>query len=75
MSEPSTNDAVQATEEVLPEAAQEVAPEVPPDALVGSTISGRYLIQKLLGEGGMGAVYLAQHTLMHKRVAIKVLHA
>jgi eukaryotic-like serine/threonine-protein kinase len=45
-----------------------------PKALIGSTISDRYLIQKLLGEGGMGAVYQAEHTLMRKRMAIKVLH-
>ena len=46
----------------------------PPSSLVGSTLSERYRIDKLLGEGGMGTVYLAEHTLMHKRVAIKVLH-
>ena len=44
-------------------------------SLVGTTISGRYAIERLLGEGGMGAVYAAEHTLMHKRVAIKILHA
>ena len=43
-------------------------------ALIGSTISDRYLIERLLGEGGMGAVYQAEHTLMRKRMAIKVLH-
>ena len=43
--------------------------------IVGSTIGGRYRIARLLGEGGMGAVYEAEHTLMHKRVAVKVLHA
>jgi serine/threonine-protein kinase len=42
---------------------------------VGQLVSGRYRIQKLLGEGGMGAVYLAEHTLMRKRVALKLLHA
>jgi serine/threonine-protein kinase len=44
-------------------------------SIVGTTISGRYSVERLLGEGGMGAVYAAEHTLMHKRVAIKVLHA
>jgi serine/threonine-protein kinase len=43
-------------------------------ALIGSTISGRYKIESLLGEGGMGTVYKAEHTLMRKRMAIKVLH-
>src|ERR1700689_4201775 len=43
-------------------------------ALVGSTLSGRYLIERLIGEGGMGAVYQAEHPHMHKRLAVKVLH-
>ena len=42
---------------------------------MGQVVSGRYRIEKLLGEGGMGAVYLAEHTLMRKRVALKLLHA
>src|SRR5688572_171135 len=45
-----------------------------PKALIGMTISDRYKIERLLGEGGMGAVYQAEHTLMRKRMAIKVLH-
>jgi eukaryotic-like serine/threonine-protein kinase len=45
-----------------------------PKALIGSMISDRYRIERLLGEGGMGAVYQAEHTLMRKRMAIKVLH-
>src|SRR5688572_8709954 len=42
---------------------------------LGQVISGRYLIKELIGEGGMGAVYLAEHTHMRKRVALKLLHA
>ncbi len=45
-----------------------------PKALIGLTISDRYRIERLLGEGGMGAVYQAEHVLMRKRMAIKVLH-
>jgi serine/threonine-protein kinase len=42
--------------------------------LLGQVISGRYRIDELIGEGGMGAVYRATHTHMRKRLAVKVLH-
>jgi len=45
------------------------------DSLIGSTVAGRYRVIKLLGEGGMGAVYLAEHVAIEKKVALKVLHA
>ena len=51
-------------------------PEKPPGetaALVGTTIAGRYKVEKWLGEGGMGAVYLVQHTGIRKRLALKLL--
>jgi serine/threonine-protein kinase len=38
-------------------------------------VSGRYRVIRLLGEGAMGAVYEAEHVHMHKRMALKVLHA
>ncbi|HEX6987370.1 MAG TPA: serine/threonine-protein kinase, partial [Planctomycetaceae bacterium] len=34
---------------------------------------GKYRLLSLLGKGGMSAVYLAEHTLMRRRCAIKVL--
>jgi serine/threonine protein kinase len=34
---------------------------------------GSYRITHLLGQGGMGAVYAAEHTLIGKRAAVKVL--
>jgi serine/threonine-protein kinase len=45
-----------------------------PESLVGTVLGGRYFIERLIGEGGMGAVYQANHTHMHKRLAVKVLH-
>src|SRR5687768_17328260 len=44
-----------------------------PEDLVGHTLNNRYKILSLLGSGGMGTVYLAEHVLIHKQVAIKVL--
>jgi serine/threonine-protein kinase len=41
--------------------------------LEGSILADRYRIIKKLGEGGMGSVYLAEHTTINKRLAIKIL--
>lgn len=43
------------------------------DDLIGVTLNERYEVTGKLGQGGMGAVYEAKHTLIGKRVAVKVL--
>jgi eukaryotic-like serine/threonine-protein kinase len=40
--------------------------------MIGQSV-GNYVIQRQLGEGGMGAVYLAEHPRIGRKVAIKVL--
>jgi serine/threonine protein kinase len=44
------------------------------DELIGSTV-GSYQVTKLLGRGGMGAVYAGLHPVIGSRVAIKFLHS
>ena len=41
----------------------------------GQVIEGKYRIVRLLGEGGMGAVYEGENVAIQRRVAIKVLHS
>jgi serine/threonine-protein kinase len=49
-------------------------PLVPADPLLGLVVDGRYRILDLIGRGGMGSVYRAEHTKMGKVLAIKLLH-
>jgi len=42
---------------------------------IGSVVAGKYRLLDSLGEGGMGAVFEAEHVLTHKHAAIKWLHA
>ncbi|MGB0680496.1 MAG: serine/threonine-protein kinase, partial [Polyangiales bacterium] len=51
------------------------APDTP-DPLIGRTLLGRYEVLRVLGEGGMGRVYLANQRMgtALRKVAIKTLH-
>lgn len=40
--------------------------------MIGSVVDGRYLLLGLLGTGGMGCVYEAEHTGTGRKVAVKV---
>ena len=56
---------------------QTVPPEAVEETPIGSlptgTLLGNYELGRMLGRGGMGAVYEGRHRGVHKRVAIKVL--
>jgi eukaryotic-like serine/threonine-protein kinase len=40
----------------------------------GAVVGGKYRLDRLLGQGGMGSVYAAENTLTGKLVAIKCMH-
>jgi len=48
-------------------------PVTPPDQWIGEMV-GSFKLVKLLGKGGMGAVFLGEHPEIGSRVAIKMLH-
>jgi len=56
-------DSVQPPEETSPSVAR----------FMNKLVEGKYRIEKLIGKGGMGAVYQAEHVKLGKKVAIKVL--
>jgi serine/threonine protein kinase len=43
--------------------------------LVGVALLGRYQVLERIGDGGMGTVYMAEHTTILKKFAVKVLSA
>ena len=42
--------------------------------MIGRVVAGRYRIIDLIGQGGMGAVYRAEHLALGREVAVKIVH-
>jgi serine/threonine protein kinase len=47
--------------------------DVPAGVVVGETLAGKYLVDRVLGAGGMGVVVQATHMMLNTRVAMKFL--
>jgi serine/threonine protein kinase len=46
----------------------------PQDDLVGTVFDGRFRVQRVLGAGGMGTVYLVHHEVLQRNFALKMIH-
>jgi serine/threonine-protein kinase len=51
-----------------------VGPEACPEKRLGEVIAGKYVIEALLGCGGICAVYAAHHRILRRDVALKIVH-
>ncbi len=49
-------------------------PEAGSGVRVGDVIRGKYRIERMLGRGGMGTVFLAEHLRLGQRIALKLLN-
>jgi len=49
------------------------SPLIPVETMIGAVLDGRYRLDKLIGEGGMGDVYCATHVHIDTEVAVKLL--
>jgi serine/threonine-protein kinase len=57
----------------LPQGRLPMTESTPPN-LAGTTIAGRYLVERLIGQGGMGTVWAGRHITLDQQVAIKFVH-
>jgi serine/threonine-protein kinase len=48
--------------------------EAPADPFLGRTINGKFKVEAMIGQGGMGKVYRARHLTLDRPVVLKMLH-
>ena len=70
---PRCRHAFRPSQRVCPRDGTELQPAASVDSRIG-TVIGNHRLVDVLGTGGMGAVYLAEHIYIGTRAAIKILH-
>src|SRR5258706_7460798 len=74
MANPPQSRAAQPAQDSVPDAAESGGgSQSKIDRYIGTTLDGRYVVERPIGEGGMGVVYGGRHKVIEKRVAIKIL--
>jgi len=71
---PECRQAIDDASRFCPYCGAAVAPEEAPDPFIGSTVNGKFRVEALLGQGGMGRVYRARHLTLDRPVVLKMLH-
>ena len=69
---PARGDRTTGDAALAPRAGPPSAPDA--ESLIGRTLSGKYRLERCIGQGGMGAVYDALHLVIGSHVAVKLLH-
>src|SRR5262245_45075002 len=57
----------------VPKLLQPEPPSEDANELLGATLGGRYVVESVLGQGGMGTVYRVRHAVIGRAFALKVL--
>lgn len=69
-----SNPVVSAAADVGPPSSRADSGNARVEAQIGDIIGDRYRLSSVLGRGGMGSVYAAEHVLLGKLVAVKLMH-
>ncbi len=72
---PECHDAIEDAARFCPHCGSAAAPAAPAaDPWVGKVVNGKFRVEALVGQGGMGRVYRARHLTLDRPVVLKMLH-
>jgi serine/threonine-protein kinase len=71
---PECQKAIEDQARFCPHCGSASAPVEAPDPWLGQVVNGKFRIEAMLGQGGMGKVYRAKHLTLDRPVVLKMLH-